>query len=336
MERDLFYTLLADYFSGNISSEDENKLYALIQKKPELKVEFDLLKEHRLFAPMTKELLNDQYEKFKSALVTENDVVSISDSNYSNERRFNWFAAASIAILIIIVTGIFFLKKNKENPTFAMVQNMGAPKKTILPDGSVLILSSNSHISWDSSKFNKEKREVSLEGECYFDVASNKHVPFIVHTKLGDIRVLGTAFNVKAYGSTKLETVLLRGAIAFSSNNEKTIILKPNEKISINENNQKDLNQAHVTVNHIDEKTITVDTSWLQKTFNWNDKPLDEVAIDLENFYKVKINIQNNAVKNYRFTGSISNESIDVVMKTLSKVRPFDYNIDNQKNITIF
>ena len=42
-------------------------------------------------------------------------------------------------------------------------------------------------------------REVKLKGEAYFEVVKNAEAPFVVKTDLGDIKVLGTQFNVKCY-----------------------------------------------------------------------------------------------------------------------------------------
>ena len=57
-------------------------------------------------------------------------------------------------------------------------------------------------------------REVRLEGEAFFDVVKQPDRPFIVHTSGIDIKVLGTAFNVKSYPEDKnVETTLYRGLV---------------------------------------------------------------------------------------------------------------------------
>jgi ferric-dicitrate binding protein FerR (iron transport regulator) len=59
--------------------------------------------------------------------------------------------------------------------------------------------------------FSGKTREVVLDGEAYFDVVKQPQRPFIVHVSGYDIRVLGTAFNVKSYPKDKtVETTLIR------------------------------------------------------------------------------------------------------------------------------
>ena len=84
--------------------------------------------------------------------------------------------------------------------------------------------------------FNKDLREVTLNGEAYFDVTKNAEKPFIIHTKKMDVKVIGTAFNVRSYSDEKTaEASLIRGSIEVTLKDRKDqkIILKPNEKISI-------------------------------------------------------------------------------------------------------
>ena len=68
--------------------------------------------------------------------------------------------------------------------------------------------------------FNEQSREVTLEGEAFFDVSHNPGKPFIIHTTSMNVRVLGTVFNVKAYPADKLaETSLLKGSVEITLKN---------------------------------------------------------------------------------------------------------------------
>lgn len=69
----------------------------------------------------------------------------------------------------------------------------------VLPDSSVVTLNHGSRLSY-STDYNKSSRDVRLVGEACFQVARNEHVPFIVKTRQIDVKVLGTVFNVSAYG----------------------------------------------------------------------------------------------------------------------------------------
>ena len=75
-----------------------------------------------------------------------------------------------------------------------------------------------------------------LTGEGFFDVTKNKGKPFIINTSSIKIKVLGTAFNVKAYPEDKqTETSLIRGSIEVTIRNRPNdkIILTPSEKLVV-------------------------------------------------------------------------------------------------------
>src|SRR4029078_631833 len=89
----------------------------------------------------------------------------------------------------------------------------GSKSKVQLPDGTQVWLNADSRIAYNE-KFQGNLREVTLEGEAYFDVVRDEKRPFVIHTAAIDIKVLGTAFNVRSYANEKnTETSLIRGSI---------------------------------------------------------------------------------------------------------------------------
>ena len=119
----------------------------------------------------------------------------------------------------------------------------GSRTKLLLPDSTQVWLNSGSKLSYNKT-YGNGTREVTLSGEAYFDVVKNPAHPFIIHTVNIDIKVLGTAFNVKSFpGEKNTETSLIRGSIevTFKNRPSEKIILKPNEKlITANEEPAKD------------------------------------------------------------------------------------------------
>jgi transmembrane sensor len=111
----------------------------------------------------------------------------------------------------------------------------GSKSHIVLPDGTNVWLNADSKIIYPGN-FQGETREVSLVGEAFFDVVKNVNKPFIIHTGTMDVKVLGTAFNVRSYpGEMTTEASLLRGLIEVTLNGteKKKILLKPNEKLTV-------------------------------------------------------------------------------------------------------
>ena len=104
-----------------------------------------------------------------------------------------------------------------------------------IKEKETLFINGGSKIVYDES-YGDKVREIQLFGEAYFDVVHNAEKPFIIHTKQLNIKVLGTAFNVRAYQNDKTtEAALIRGSIevSFPNRPNENLILKPNEKITV-------------------------------------------------------------------------------------------------------
>jgi transmembrane sensor len=93
----------------------------------------------------------------------------------------------------------------------------GGQFQVVLPDGTKVWLNSASSLKYPTAFIGKE-RDVTLTGEAYFEVAKNKEMPFKVATAGQIVEVLGTHFNVNAYGDEPtIKTTLLEGSVKISS-----------------------------------------------------------------------------------------------------------------------
>ena len=83
------------------------------------------------------------------------------------------------------------------------------------------------------------RRGNGKKGEIYFDIVRDSLASFVVHTRQGDIRVLGTSFNVRDYQDEDfLETTLVDGKVAFERKGDCSY-LKPGEQLRLNKKNGK-------------------------------------------------------------------------------------------------
>lgn len=122
---------------------------------------------------------------------------------------------------------------------------------TILPDGTKVWLNSSSYLKYPNT-FSGNTREVTLDGEAYFEVIGNAKKPFIVHSGNSSVNVLGTKFNMDAYDSNGfIATTLIEGSVEFSYKTENdishTIKIEPNEQVHYNKKTmQPEVREAYV------------------------------------------------------------------------------------------
>lgn len=125
--------------------------------------------------------------------------------------RMAWgILAASVAALAFGIRGVGWMGPQT-------LAEYSAPEhqtlNVTLDDGSLVRLAGGSRLRvWDR----EETREVSLEGRAFFAVTRNESMPFVVHTDPGDVRVLGTRFEV-AEEEAGIRTVVLEGRVALSN-----------------------------------------------------------------------------------------------------------------------
>ena len=259
-------------------------------------------------------------------------------------------AAIFIAAVFSIRFGILTSNNNNNYHFNEIVAKRGTKSKLILPDGSQVWLNSESKLSYNS-KFNDSTREVTLEGEAYFDVVKDKKHPFIVKTSAISIRVLGTAFNVKSYQQDPtIETTLVRGMIEVQKNNEPSaskIILRPNEKLVYNKPDAGASKQTGQAVSHLNNAQLMSistlpkniadsarkETSWVFGRLIFEGDTFTALSEKMERWYNVKIVIKNNNVANYRFAGVFENENVEEALKALQLIAMFKYSIHENEII---
>lgn len=81
-----------------------------------------------------------------------------------------------------------------------------------LTDGSVVRLASGSQIRMLPGS---SARSVELDGRAYFAIRHDAERPFVVRTRAGDVRVLGTRFQAEAAGDS-MRVVVVEGRVALS------------------------------------------------------------------------------------------------------------------------
>lgn len=281
--------------------------------------------------------------------LNENHERTIRSKN--SKKKIIWFSAAAVAIAI----SCFFMldigvKKNKANPEIARHVNEittrpGSKSRVELPDGSIVWLNAGSKLTYNKD-FGKVKREVTLMGEGFFDVTKNKEKPFIINTSSITIKVLGTVFNVKAYQEDKqTETSLLHGSIevVIKKRPNDKIILSPSEKLivenDISESRNKTIKDNNstteipdisnlVSINKLSYNPIdsaVAETEWINNKLIFRNESFYDLAIQMERWYNVQIEIKDDKIAMERLNGTLETETIAQALEALQVSTPFKY-----------
>lgn len=255
-----------------------------------------------------------------------------------------WIAAASL-ILLVALLGIFYARFNENSSrktSRSVVQTKkGSKSMTTLPDGTKVWINADTKITYDKI-FGEKTREIELEGEAYFEVVKDQDRPFIVHTNEMEVRVIGTAFNVRSYpNEAKGQTTLIRGMVEVQLKNESStkIVLKPNEKVIVKQSIKADslvsddkLPQlAIVPVRYKVADSVLTDVQWVNNRLAFEDQNLLEIIPVLERWYNIDIELDKRAISRRNIDAVFENDNLEDVIKTLSLTLDFHYRISGNK-----
>ena len=270
----------------------------------------------------------------------------------------HWITYACAAVVVIVASLYPVLINNNTRPETAAVKNpakeisinRGSRTKIVLPDGSQVWINSGSKLTYNES-FKGATRDVQLDGEAYFEVVKDAAHPFIVHTSGIDIKVLGTAFNVKAYKAEPVvEATLIHGSIEVINQHRPGapgVMLKPHEKLIYKKYPVADGRDQRADVSipaEPDSYSITIkplskniadtdlpETAWVYNKLSFEDERFEDLALKMERWYDLKIEFENEKLKDYRVSGSFVNESAAEAFNELKFLVPFKYTIKNKE-----
>lgn len=253
--------------------------------------------------------------------------------------RLVWISGVAAAVALLISAGMYFYNSLHE-PLVAKYTSRGEKSTFMMEDGTRVTLNADSKLEY-AANFPQESREVYLTGEAFFDVHSDARKPFIIHANNMDIKVLGTAFNVKSYpNETSTEATLLKGAIevTVTDNPSEKIVLKPSQKLVVNNDDPKkkksvslkDAAPALTTLTYFQQKdTVIMETSWLQNKLVFQDEDFETLARRMERWYNVSIRFNRSGMKQLRFTGILEGETVAEAFNALHLTESFSYRIED-------
>ena len=234
-------------------------------------------------------------------------------------------AAAALALLFGLSYNLG--RKSIQNELSEIVAEapLGSHLKMTLPDGSRIQLNAGSSVRY-SQGFGVVDRKISLSGECYFEVAPDEAIPFVVSTRDLDVKVVGTKFNFRNYPND-LEAIvsLLEGKVELDNR-----LRQSDEKRFLNPG-QRVILDKHIGEMRIEMKDAQNAILWTTGSIFFDEELLPDIAKELERQYNVKIDIRGEALRKLRIFGNIipREMTLEEVMETLSATNRIDYTIQD-------
>ncbi len=310
------HELLKRYISGDASNREKMEVAEWLDAAPENMREFLAL---RKLYDIT--LWNQKNEGVKAIRPQKSKTIFLSG-------RFLTEFAKVAAIFVLAFLAIKYLSPTTPENEPIVLQTIHVPAgqraELTLVDGTKVWLNAKTTLTFPN-RFSADSRNVTLDGEGYFDVTSNKKQPFKVKTAKYDIKVWGTEFNVMAYsGSDIFETSLLEGSVELlKSGAEKGAMIRPNERIYL-----KDNQLVRATIVHYNHFL------WKEGLISFDNESFPEMVSKLELYFDLKIEVKNDKILNYRCTGKFrTKDGVEHILKVLQLSNKFRFTIDDKLNL---
>lgn len=350
-ETERIYILMARKMSGVATEQEERELNAMLAERPELQYSFHMiteLEDMRASEGFTEEEEAMLQAKGLEQLNEQMALLPVTEGALSvvgSGRRAIWKRLVPIAAVVILLAGIYpvmRLARKESQGMNEVVTTTGSRTSVVLPDGTMVMLNACSKLEYDIHGFMKGQREVTLEGEGYFDVKTDAGHPFIIKAGQVDVRVLGTVFNLKAYPEDGItETTLISGKVevALRGKEEKKVVLAPQQKLSVKHEQVVAAEPVAIAYNVTSVKGATTadsgarEVAWMTNKLAFENMSFAQLARELERWYNVKIKFRDDRYKEERLSGAFKEQPVADVLAALQLTSSFKYRIDSSQHI---
>ena len=307
MKLETLKQLLDKYEQGNCSTTEEEKLHSY----------FDSFQE-------TEDVWNEIGIERKASIhkqILHNIDQRIDKQLQDQKSKKNLFL--KIAASVVLIIGFVLVLDSVRTTTpveVAMVSKTtkwGQKVTLKLPDGSQVRLNSGSSLSYPETF--SDTREVTLVGEAFFEVTKNPNKKFIVATADITTSVLGTSFNVSAYPDEELEVTVETGRVGVASS-DRQIELTSGQQASYEPSNNT------LSMSRVD---IASYTSWRNGFLLFNGSSLLEIASELERWYGVNIEFEDEQEDKCDLRLEFDNQSLEQVLQQLEAVAGIEADLNN-------
>jgi ferric-dicitrate binding protein FerR (iron transport regulator) len=236
------------------------------------------------------------------------------------------------ALVALLVGGAIIFDQFAETPaaeqagevSYQQITTDPGQRATVrLGDGTRVVLNVDSELRVPRA-FDREIRRIELEGEAYFDVASDGDRPFRVESERATVTVLGTRFGMRAYANGQTRVVVEEGQVSMAS-----AVSSGSTPVDLRGGHIGELtgDSAGIAVSQVN---ATDYLSWREGRLTFRETPLSEVMVTLERWYDIEGKFRDDSIRDRQLTASLTSKSLQDVLDVISVSLNVDYRIEGR------
>lgn len=331
------YNLINKFINNECTPEELKQVKAIILSGNYHHIWEDLIQKdalHRIIED--EELSSVEYSSHKRNIyerLSHNiDIKDVKNKVYQRRKRKVILSIAAVISLLVIAywASIHSNQPSDNNVTPIIVTTKpGMKSKITLPDHSIVHLNAGSKLEYFED-FNKTSRKIRIDGEAYFEISENKAKPFIINSGNHQVVVLGTAFNFNNYQTNNtLKLTVTEGVVKLSfptiSNEHKDTLIYADQHLTFNRKSKVVKMLPYDQDKHM---------AWLENIITFDNTLLSEAIKQLELWYGVQIEVENDNINNCSISGRFEGESLEFILGAITMVSDIKYEL-NDKSVKL-
>ena len=316
----LYHDLIAKKLSKNATADEQKQLAAWLKERPEHQQIYEETAELWKLSQGYKDtplVVNtaSAWDKLEGQLDAQNPPQSNQPPSHRVVKMRPWRMVASMAAAVtVLVASWFYFQNTPSNidaPDLIFATTTANEKQEVkLPDGSRIWLNANSKLSYATAFTD---RNVSLEGEAFFEVERDEKRPFTITAGGAKTTVLGTSFNIRAYPEeAETEVTVQTGSVEVAplavAKTTQPILLTAGLS-GVYKKEKQQIEQRAAPVSNA--------LAWQNKRLEFDYTPMSEVEIALERYFNIDIELSNQALLNCDFDGTYNDPKLEEILEIL-------------------
>ncbi len=300
--------LASKYVTGSASKDEMRELSMILSKGGDEKAEFEL-EVRRFQANQTMDA------GMRQAFSGVTDKIRTKQ----RKRNFRRIAAGSATVCALAAALVLVRPQPRQvvpEVHYSTVEALnGGVLGVVLPDGSTARLTQGSKLTYGSD-FTAENRKVSLKGEGYFDIVSDKAHPFEIAAGECMVRVHGTKFNFSAPESgEEYSLTLVKGSVEFISPDAAPVMMVPGDCLHYTTSTE------NISLRKVD---LNLFKAWMEGDVEFIDKTVPQIAASLSSLYGKEIipDEELSAIETRYSLRLVNRESLEDVMMAMETILP--------------
>jgi len=310
--------LIARYLLGEASVSERAELEQWLALDPSRALEID---RYRKIINLGETVSSKKFDadlawqKVKKKL----DEPSQSENRNNKGKILRLRFITAVAATLLLTVGLFFLFRDDQIKPVKYVTTISSGttyKESILPDSSVITLKPRSTIQYNVFE-TEEERRILLNGSARFKVKRNESKPFIVESKHGFVRVLGTTFTVETDSSEgDLKVSVIEGKVLVSNElateaqtDSNAVVILPGQIARLR-------NHGKIKVQKVNTQVLEFS---FDKTLVFENIDLESVVLMLSDLFKTRIRLDGKGLEKCRFTGSFKQQPLEEILEIIAE-----------------